>query len=334
MITPKISIIVPIYNTEVFLRMCLDSIKAQTFSDFEVLMINDGSPDNSEEICLEYANLDDRFRYIYKENGGLSDARNCGLEAARGEYIMFLDSDDAIAKTAMASLIQIIESTEVDIVSFNYTRCQNKLQEIYSVDITEHQPLNESVLREYFYDDVSVYIRIYRAELLKDIRFVLGQISEDVLFTFKCYQKAKSICKTNYKFYFYNQSGASITRSYLSVRDHMSVDVNQELYRICKADYPELAFLAEQQVYKSMFDIVNKYAIRGYKGKEEEEFYTPLIPQYAKILRRNVFKILRVKKLLRVDKIQIFVLSISTRLFIRLKREFLKYKMKKDSGIL
>ncbi|HFU5892253.1 TPA: glycosyltransferase family 2 protein, partial [Enterococcus faecium] len=90
----EISIIVPIYNVEQYLRKCVDSILAQTFTDFEVILVDDGSPDNSGAICDEYAKLDSRVRVIHKENGGLSDARNAGIEIAKGKYLGFVDSDD------------------------------------------------------------------------------------------------------------------------------------------------------------------------------------------------------------------------------------------------
>ncbi|EME8139564.1 glycosyltransferase, partial [Enterococcus faecium] len=94
----EISIIVPIYNVEQYLRKCVDSILAQTFTDFEVILVDDGSPDNSGAICDEYAKLDSRVRVIHKENGGLSDARNAGIEIAKGKYLGFVDSDDFIDK--------------------------------------------------------------------------------------------------------------------------------------------------------------------------------------------------------------------------------------------
>ena len=93
---PKITVIIPVYNAESTLRRCLDSILAQTFTDFECLLINDGSKDRSGEICEEYANKDSRVRVFHKENGGVSSARNVGLDNARGEWITFCDSDDTV----------------------------------------------------------------------------------------------------------------------------------------------------------------------------------------------------------------------------------------------
>ena len=104
-----ISIIVPIYNVEKYLRQCLDSIQNQTYQNFECLLINDGSPDNSADICREYVEKDSRFRYFEKENGGLSDARNHGIRQSKGSYLTFVDSDDWLENDALQLLYGALE---------------------------------------------------------------------------------------------------------------------------------------------------------------------------------------------------------------------------------
>ena len=115
-----ISIIVPVYNVEEYLKQCLDSILEQTFSDYEVILVNDGSTDNSGLICQEYAEKDSRIRYFEKENGGLSDARNYGIEQAQGEYLTFVDSDDFLDKMHLNVLYTALVSNNVDISIVNY----------------------------------------------------------------------------------------------------------------------------------------------------------------------------------------------------------------------
>ena len=111
-----ISIIVPIYNVENYLRMCLDSIQNQTYKNFECLLINDGSPDHSAEICREYVAKDSRFRYFEKENGGLSSARNYGIDRAEGSFITFVDSDDWLESTCLEILSEKKNQYDADIV--------------------------------------------------------------------------------------------------------------------------------------------------------------------------------------------------------------------------
>ena len=113
----KISVIVPVYNTEKYLPRCIDSILAQTFTDFELLLIDDGSTDNSGRICGEYALKDKRIKVVHKENGGVSRARNLGIDNAQGEYLSFIDSDDYIRPTMYSELIAIADKYNVDLVS-------------------------------------------------------------------------------------------------------------------------------------------------------------------------------------------------------------------------
>lgn len=135
--SPKISIIVPVYKTEAYLHRCVDSILAQTFTDFEVLLIDDGSPDRSGEICDEYAKKDSRIKVFHKPNGGASDARNVGLDNAQGEYVCFVDSDDVVDK----DFLEIFLQKDADIV----------VQGMYRNDITEdRRDLYVSIETGYF----------------------------------------------------------------------------------------------------------------------------------------------------------------------------------------
>ena len=113
---PKISVIVPVYNVEQFLPRCINSILAQTFTDFEVLLINDGSADNSGRICDEYAKKDNRIRLFHKGNGGVSSARNIGLKNVKGELICFIDSDDYLDKKFLQRMVKAMEENDVDLV--------------------------------------------------------------------------------------------------------------------------------------------------------------------------------------------------------------------------
>jgi len=119
--TPKISVVVPVYNVEKYLRECVDSVLEQTFSDFELILVDDGSPDNSGKICDEYAKKDSRVRVFHKTNGGVSSARNLGLENARAEWIMFVDSDDMICADALAVLFPWTKFADVDLVEAGTT---------------------------------------------------------------------------------------------------------------------------------------------------------------------------------------------------------------------
>lgn len=129
-----ISVVVPIYNVEKYLRLCLDSLLVQTYTNFEVLMINDGSSDGSSNICKEYLTKDRRFQYFEKENGGSSDTRNYGVEHSKGEYITFVDSDDWLKETFLADLYEAITRTGADIALSTYVKYDD-FQSVYNIPI-------------------------------------------------------------------------------------------------------------------------------------------------------------------------------------------------------
>ena len=124
--SPKISIIVPVYKVEKYLRRCLDSIVAQTFTDWECILIDDGSPDNSGKICDEYAEKDGRFRVIHQENAGVSAARNAGLEVIKGKYCMFVDSDDTLKDNSLLKIVNVLNDNKADIYIFQTTYYKEK----------------------------------------------------------------------------------------------------------------------------------------------------------------------------------------------------------------
>ena len=124
-----VSIVIPIYNVEKYLNECVDSVIVQTYHDLEIILVDDGSTDNSGKLCDEYKKIDDRIKVIHQKNGGLSAARNTGMDSAIGEYLYFLDSDDYIEPQTVERLVDTIEQEKADIVLFDgyvvYTDCEN-----------------------------------------------------------------------------------------------------------------------------------------------------------------------------------------------------------------
>ena len=149
------SVIVPIYNIEKYLCRCIDSVLAQTFDDYELILVDDGSPDACPVICDEYAKKDKRIKVIHKENGGLVSARQAGIVEAVGDYIFHLDGDDAICNDALESAYKIIEEMHPDIVSFSYRRCINGEIEGEVVDDLVPEGLyNKDDMREKIYPNL------------------------------------------------------------------------------------------------------------------------------------------------------------------------------------
>ena len=208
---PKISIIIPMYGVEKYLRRCLDSVLNQTFKDWTAICVDDGSPDKSGEIAEEYAARDKRFIVVHKENGGLSDARNAGMPYAKGEYIMYLDSDDFIHPQTMELAYAMAVRDDSDIVSFTYDRFYrpqlmvyhklgldtdnvvplgikkryklNKIKTRTTDDICEyatdgaHNAFNKN--RKWLIKHCQVWKNLYRRSLIADIPFIKGILFED-----------------------------------------------------------------------------------------------------------------------------------------------------------
>lgn len=220
---PEISIIVPVYKVEKYLDRCVKSILAQTFTDFELILVDDGSPDNCPQMCDEWAKKDERIRVIHKENGGLSSARNAGLRVAVGNYIGFVDSDDWITKDMYEHLYSLIIKNKMDISMCCFARNPKKLEE----GLCEKGSMyfDKKKLMEFFFrvngelSNYAVWNRLYKKELLNDIRFVEGRINEDVLFSYEVFRKANGMIFSKQRKYLYFQNRQGITNGKLRKKD-------------------------------------------------------------------------------------------------------------------
>jgi len=193
-----ISIIVPIYRVEKYLRRCIDSILDQTFKDFELFLVDDGSPDKCGAICDEYAQRDSRIKVIHKENGGLSSARNVALDVATGDYVMFVDSDDWVEPDFCMQALKMIDEQNVQIVAFGH-RCVSTDYRILYDRVTKSPRLVESseAIRHLILRDDAIYNypwnKIYKRSLFENIRYPLGLLHEDDAVTYQLIAKAKKI---------------------------------------------------------------------------------------------------------------------------------------------
>ena len=179
-----ISIIVPVYKVEPYLRDCLNSIIGQTYRNIEIIIVNDGSPDNCPAICDEYAQKDERVKVIHKENGGLSSARNAGLNIAKGDYICFVDNDDFIHPQYCEILLTGIQNTECSFCACKSFPFENESEtKAFSTKLFEQKIFSRSTWIEYIKTtQMGVWNKIYRKDLFNNIRFYEGKIHEDIMF--------------------------------------------------------------------------------------------------------------------------------------------------------
>lgn len=183
-----ISIIIPVYNVERYLHQCVDSVLKQTYTNLEIILVDDGSPDTSPAICDEYAQKDKRIKVIHKENGGLSSARNTGLDAATGDFIYFLDSDDYIGDTTVSSLYEHIHDNKQIAIAIGYfTALKGDSFSTYNEDwlfdsprIIESNDFANRMLMEK--SNHAATAKLYRKEIFHNLRFQLNKKNEDVLF--------------------------------------------------------------------------------------------------------------------------------------------------------
>ncbi len=208
----KVSIIIPVYNVEEYLGACLDSVLAQDFKDFEAICINDGSPDKSSEILSEYSRKDNRITVINQENKGLSGARNTGLDNAKGEYIVFLDSDDKLPSYAISLMLAIAEKSSADVVvseKFDKNRSSNpKINFNYTI---HKNPLKDLLKARHAMS--SACSKMYKAEVICNKRFIEGIYFEDWPYVTTLFAKIKSYASTKIPCYIYTSDNTSIIRS-------------------------------------------------------------------------------------------------------------------------
>ncbi|MDR3572606.1 MAG: glycosyltransferase [Anaerolineaceae bacterium] len=210
---PKISVIVPVYNVERYLGRCLDSILGQSFPDFELIVVDDGSADNSGHLCNEYAKGDHRIKVIHKENAGLSSARNAGLDAARGEYIAFVDSDDWIEPDMLELLYRECTKNQLDIavcgINFCYSGGTSKPYsgELVYLVLDNSRALSEMWAKSTFTE--SLCNKLFKACLFDNIRFPVGKVHEDTFVTYRLIHRSRRTgCIPERKYnYFQRQDG-------------------------------------------------------------------------------------------------------------------------------
>lgn len=213
----KISIIVPIYNVEKYLEKCINSIINQTYRELEIILVDDGSTDGCPNICDEYKKKDERIKVIHKENGGLSDARNVGIENSTGRYICFIDSDDIISSKFVEILYGLCLEYNADIVECDYIKFneEKEIQELRNSDKSVEIINNKEMMRRLY--NVKTALRttivcnkLYKSELFSEIKFPKGKLHEDEFTTYKIIYKSNITVVINQKLYFYRKNNESI----------------------------------------------------------------------------------------------------------------------------
>jgi len=230
-----ISVIVPVYNVERYLSHCIESILGQTYPHLEIILVNDGSTDSSGEICEEYKRKDKRIKVIHKKNGGLSDARNQGLNLSCGEYVSFIDSDDTIDETYFETLYSLCKKYDADISQVYFKRVYEggSDKDYFNENICEQCFSNIEMLEEYYNIENGPNVtiacnKLYQKTLFNDIQYPFGKINEDEATTYRLIFLANKIAVSNKKLYYYLQRSNSIMRTNFSEKNLDVLDFIEE----------------------------------------------------------------------------------------------------------
>ena len=223
---PKISIIVPVYNVDIYLERCLDSIVNQSMKEIEIIVIDGGSTDKSGYICDSYASLDKRIKVIHKNNNGVSHSRNVGLDQAQGEYIMFVDSDDYVDKFFCQIPYELAEENDSDLLIFNYRKVNEEFEFGIKKRLLPDGRISKKDVVNYLNSNIHDYVwnKIYRKKLFDGIRFPVNEYYEDILVFYKVLLKAHNIYHINSVLYYYFSHEESLTnrKTYEDRRDYLS----------------------------------------------------------------------------------------------------------------
>ena len=303
--THLLSVIVPVYNVEAFLERCVDSILKQTYDYLEVILVDDGSPDGSGAICDQYVTKDSRVRCIHKENGGLSSARNAGLEIATGEYITFVDSDDWIEPDAYEHLLSLMEKHDVQLVcGGNYDVYSKTEDQKLGVCPKKEEKISaeEMVGRMFMIDgcDSSVCDKIFHRSLLENFQFPLGKTSEDTAVTYKIVLKAKQVALTEKPFYYYYHHPGSITTTAVSEKNFDFSEHTAVIYPYIRDHHPSIQ---NQAQYLRVWSLVHVMLLLDSADAETRKRYLSRYRETRAQLRPHAGFILRTNYLSKKEKI-------------------------------
>ena len=235
-----ISIIVPVYNVEKYIKECIESILCQTYTNFELILIDDGSKDKSGQICDEYAKRDNRIIVIHKQNEGLSKTRNRGIDIAKGSYISFIDSDDYVEKNFLEELYHLIKENDTQVaqcgfVNIGEDRTKSK-QENDMVNVYTGKQMIVDIYTMLWIPNTVVWNKLYKSELVKQIKFKENVIHEDEFFSWKVFYAIDKVAVTKRQLYHYRKVEQSITNQKYTVKRLSHIQALEERLETFKRD--------------------------------------------------------------------------------------------------
>lgn len=321
----KISVIIPIYNVEKYLKRCLNSVVNQSYKNIEIILVDDGSPDKSGEICDEYAKKDSRIRVIHQQNAGLPEARNSGLKIATGDYIGFVDSDDYISIDMYECLASQVKRLNADIACCGIYRVFDEGRRIEKTSRHKNEAVfsrEEAFIEFQLYDSIgpAAWNKIFRRNLFGDIRFRPYKRLEDFWYVGKCISRADRISYSPVYGYNYMIRKNSITHSKFREKDYDIVNVADEVYTLFNKQFPKNT---TSEITKILWYIVciNEMILSGVYDKK-------MIKKCKKIIIKNMYNILRSKYLKNTRKSQLLLFSLNYKLYEACYKKYMRMTIK------
>ena len=326
---PLISVILPVYNVEKYLDRCLESIVNQTYNNLEIILVDDGSPDNCPQMCDDWAKKDSRIKVIHKKNGGQSEARNFGLEIARGDYISLVDSDDYVAEDMIEVMYNRMLEDNSDLAICNYW-CVSDTIDPKNFEWQNNLPVLDEVIcadqahKKLFLDNHWHYInpwgKLYKSFLFDGFKYPVGKVHEDLATTHLIFEKCSSISCIHRPLYYYSQNENSTTHTYSIKRlDAVDAYISRFWFYYNKNDW----FCAIMNVQFMTEKLTAAHNMLDLSIKENKEKYDYCIVQYRKLLRKVIFK--KVKDVDKFELISFYLGFFPYRVYKGIKRRVLKH---------
>lgn len=314
-----ISVVVPIYNVEKYIKECIESIINQTYKNLQIILVDDGSEDNSSKICDEYSKKDNRINVIHKSNGGLSDARNYGIDIAKGEYITFIDSDDFVSSTYIEKLYNAIKENNVKISQCGIVKVNNKNEKLEKIGYLENEiksgkQLIKEIYKGHWTENIVVWNKMYCIELFKCVRYPVGKIHEDEYVTYKILYEFEKIAIIKDYLYNYRQTDESIVGKKFNLKRLDILEALEERINFFKnAEEIELYDLTLRCYLQK---IAENYVKTRLYIKDNKNILKELIKKY----RQNYKLVLKAKKIKLFIRLRMGIFYISPTMFYIIKK--------------
>ena len=284
-----ISVIVPVYNVEEYLEECLESIKRQTYTDIEVILVNDGSTDRSKEICERYCEKDSRFKLVNQENKGLSGARNRGMLESKGEFISFVDSDDVLKEDMLDQLMKQMTSEDIDIVECWYTNEKQELELSIPKNVkTIFQGDSKEALVSLCKDNIvrlNAVAKLFRRQVIVNFPFLEGLFYDDVYGGIGILKHIRKMVKINYIGYYYRVRQGSIMNREFNIKNLDLFTICDKLEQLYQGDTFALAYIHRRLFHLVLMHIVDYHIFEGNPYKEK---YVEYLNRYSKSSSRSL----------------------------------------------